>query len=68
MLTGIINAFRGQVRIRAECAFPERVLNLCGAQDLSFWDLEWESPTAFTCRISRKDWRILRQTDRKSVV
>ncbi len=65
MLTGIINAFRGQVRIRAECAFPERVLNLCGAQDLSFWDLEWESPTAFTCRISRKDWRILRQTGRK---
>ncbi len=61
MLTGIIHAFQGEVRIRAECAFPERVLNLCGARDLAFWDLKWESPTAFTCRISRRDWRILRE-------
>ena len=64
MLTGLVNRLRGQVRVRAECAFPERVLNLCGAQDLAFWDLEWESPTAFTCRLSRKDWRRLRQAGR----
>ena len=64
MLNEVINRVRGQVRIRAECAFPERVLNLCGAQDLSFWDLKWESPTAFTCRLSRRDWRILRQVGR----
>ena len=64
MLNEVINRLRGQVRIRAECAFPERVLNLCGAQDLSFWDLKWESPTAFTCRLSRRDWRILRQVGR----
>ncbi len=61
MLTGLVNRLRGQVRVRAECAFPERVLNLCGAQDLAFWDLEWESPTAFTCRLSRRDWKRLRQ-------
>ncbi len=61
MLTGLVNRLRGQVRIRAECAFPERVLNLCGARELSFWDLEWESPTAFTCRLSRRDWRTLRE-------
>lgn len=61
MLTGLVNRLRGQVRIRAECAFPERVLNLCGAQDLAFWDLEWESPTAFTCRLSRRDWKRLRE-------
>ena len=61
MLRGIVNRLRGQVRIRAECAFPERVLNLCGAQDLAFWDLEWESPTAFTCRLSRRDWKRLRE-------
>lgn len=61
MLRGIVNRLRGQVRIRAECAFPERVLNLCGAQELAFWDLEWESPTAFTCRLSRRDWKRLRQ-------
>lgn len=64
MLTGLVNRLRGQVRVRAECAFPERVLNLCGAQDLAFWDLEWESPTAFTCRMSRRDWKTLRQVGR----
>ena len=61
MLTGLVNRLRGQVRVRAECAFPERVLNLCGAQDLAFWDLAWESPTAFTCRLSRRDWKRLRE-------
>lgn len=61
MLTGIINRLRGQVRIRAESAFPERILNLCGARELAFWDVAWESPTAFTCRLSRQDWHRLRQ-------
>lgn len=64
MLNRAINALRGQVYIRAECAFPERVLNLCGAHSLSFWDLQWESPTAFTCRMSRRDWKALRQAGR----
>jgi len=57
----IVNRLRGQLRIRVESAFPERVLNLCGARDLAFWDLEWESAEAFTCRISRKDWHALRR-------
>lgn len=61
MLSGAVNRLRGQVHIRAESPFPERVLNLCGARDLAFWDLEWESPTAFTCRLSRRDWRVLQQ-------
>ncbi len=65
MLKSLINRLRGQVRVRAECAFPERVLNLCGAQDLSFWDLQWESPTAFTCRLSRRDWKTLREAGKK---
>ena len=65
MLTGLVNRLRGQVRVRAECAFPERVLNLCGAQDLAFWDLKWESPTAFTCRLSRRDWKRLREAGKK---
>ena len=61
MLNEIVNHLRGQVRVRAECAFPERVLNLCGAREIAFWDVAWESPTAFTCRLSRRDWRRLRQ-------
>lgn len=61
MLNEIVNRLQGQIRIRAESAFPERILNLCGARDLSFWDLEWESSTAFTCRLTRRDWHTLRR-------
>ena len=61
MLREGVNRLRGQIRIRVECAFPERVLNLCGARDLAFWDLEWESPTAFTCRISRQEYASLQR-------
>ena len=31
MLNQIVNRLRGQVCVRVEAAFPERVLNLCGA-------------------------------------
>jgi len=65
MLTGIINRLRGQMYIRVESAFPERVLNLCGVRNLAFWDLKWESQTAFTGRISRQDYRVLRQAAEK---
>ena len=61
MLNQIVNRMQGQARIRIETAFPERVLNLCGARNLAFWDLEWESAAAFTCRMSRGDYHVLRQ-------
>lgn len=65
MMRALVNRLRGQVRVRAECAFPERVLNLCGARDLAFWDLEWESDTVFTCRLSRQDYHALRRAAEK---
>ena len=65
MLKELINRTRGQVRLRAACPYPERVLNLCSARNLSFWDLEWEEKTQFTCRMSRRDFRILRQSAEK---
>lgn len=61
MMTALLNRLRGQVRVLVECPFPERVLNLCGVRDLAFWDLRWESEGAFTCRMSRKDYRVLRE-------
>jgi len=61
MLTGLVNRARGQVRLRVECAFPERVLNLCSARNLAFWDLEWEDEQTFTCRLSRQDFARLRK-------
>ncbi len=64
-MRGIVNRLRGQVCIRVECPFPERVLNLCGARDLAFWDLSWESATVFHCRMTRRDYRLLRQAAEK---
>ena len=65
MLREIINRLRGQVRLRVRCPYPERVLNLCSARNLAFWDLEWEGENQFTCRVSRQDFRVLRQNGEK---
>lgn len=65
MLKQIVNRLQGQVRMRVESAFPERVLNLCGARGLAFWDLRWESPTAFFCTLSRRDYYRLRRAVKK---
>ena len=65
MLKKIVNRLQGQVRIRVDAVFPERVLNLCGARNLSFWNLEWESPTTFTCCLSRRDWHALRRAAKR---
>ena len=59
------NFLRGEVWLRAESGFPERVLNLCAAQGIALWDLQWRSPTEFTCRLTRKDYRRLRQAATK---
>jgi similar to stage IV sporulation protein len=61
MWNRIIHKVQGQTWIRVESAFPERVLNLCGARNLAFWDLSWESATTFTCRVSRQDYAVLRR-------
>ena len=61
MLTKIVNRFRGQLRLRVEAAFPERVLNLCSGRGIPFWDLHWENPAAFSCRACRRDLAALRQ-------
>ena len=65
MLNQIVNLLQGQVRIRVETPFPERVLNLCGARSLAFWDMVWESETAFTCRLNRRDYYALRRAVKK---
>ena len=65
MLKEAINRARGQARIRVTCPYPERVLNLCSARNLAFWDLEWEGEAQFTCRVSRQDLRTLRNSAEK---
>lgn len=65
MLMETVNRLRGQLRIRVESVFPERVLNLCSSRNLAFWDLEWESANTFTCRLSRQDFRRLHSAAKK---
>ena len=59
------SVIRGQVWLRVTCSYPERVLNLCSARKLAFWDLEWEGAETFTCRMSRGDHRILSRAAEK---
>lgn len=60
MLESLVNHLRGQVRLRVESAFPERILNLCAQRKLELWDVRWESATVFSCVLSRRDFRLLR--------
>ena len=63
---------RGTLRVRVESAFPERVLNLCGAHGVAFSDLRWESASAlsFTLRAAdrKKLARLLAPLDAKLTV
>ncbi len=61
MLNTITNFLKGEITIRAESAFPERVLNLCAQWGILFWDLKWESAISFTFTMSRRDWKRLRR-------
>ena len=65
MLKKTVKLLRGSVRVRAQSVYPERVLNLCSARKLAFWDLEWEGAETFTCRMSRGDHRILSRAAEK---
>ena len=60
MYKRIVHYLQGSQLVQIQCACPERVLNLCSARNLAFWDLEWEGEKQFTCRVSRKDFHILR--------
>lgn len=50
---GLLHRLRGQVLLEITCPYPERVLNLCSARGLAFWDLTWQGPEQFACRMSR---------------
>ena len=65
MLNTIVSRLRGEVRVRVTAAFPERVLNLCGARGLHFWDVTWNSPQCFSCTLSRADAAALRRAAEK---
>ena len=65
LLQKTTNRLRGEVRIRVDAEFPERVLNLCASRQLAIWDVCWLSPSSFSCTLSRADCRTLRQSAEK---
>ena len=65
MMRRIVNLLKGEVTGRVESGFPERVLNLCAEYGITFWDLNWESPVAFTFTTTRRDWKRLRKLTKR---
>ena len=61
MYRQIVHFLQGQVLVRIECGCPERMLNLCGARGIPFWELTWESPVCLTLRAVGRDLPRLRQ-------
>jgi len=57
----LINWLLGYAVVRAEGAFPERLLNLCAQNRLPFWALCWLDETSFTLKVRIKDLRRLEE-------
>ena len=69
MYRKVLNYLRGQVTVEVESAAPERVLNLCAAHGIPFWELEWLSEIRLRAVTSRaalpRLQTALAQTDQK---
>ena len=65
MLLNVVNWLSGTVAVTVESGFPERVLNLCSAHDIAFWDTVWQSPTGFAMKLSRRNYLRLRRLAKK---
>lgn len=61
MYRKVLNYLRGQVTVEVESAAPERVLNLCAAHGIPFWDLTWLSELRLRATIDRAELPRLRQ-------
>ena len=65
MLEALVNRLLGQVRLRVESPFPERILNLCAVRKIELRDVRWEREDTFSCTLTRRDFRVLRLLTRK---
>ena len=60
MLQKIVALLRGDVRVRASSAFPERVLNVCAARGIPLRDPRFLGATELAFSVDRRDWRRLK--------
>ena len=61
MYQKIANFIRGSVLLQVESAYPERIVNLCSAHGIPFWDVRWRGAGCFTVRTSRSGAARLRR-------
>lgn len=61
MLKKAVKLLRGSVCVRAKSAYPERMLNLCSARGIEFWDVRWIDDTALSFCVACGDLRALRR-------
>ena len=61
MYRKVLNYLRGQVTVEVESAAPERVLNLCAAHGIPFWELEWLSEIRLRAVTARSQLPRLRE-------
>lgn len=61
MLKKAVKLLRGSVCVRAKSTYPERMLNLCSARGIEFWDVKWIDDTALSFCVARGDLRALRR-------
>ena len=54
MYAKVWNYLRGTVLFQCQSPAPERVLNLCAAHEIPFWDVRWETAERFTLRTTRE--------------
>lgn len=54
-MKSIVNLLRGILELTIQGPFPERLLNLCAQQGVTFWGLQWEDEHTFSLEIRRCD-------------
>lgn len=65
MVLDLVNLLSGTVAVTVESGFPERVLNLCSAHNIAFWDMAWQGPTCFSMKLKRRHYLLLRRLTKK---
>ena len=50
----LVHLLWGEVSLLCSSDFPERILNLCAANHISFWEVEWLSQTQLRFAVSSR--------------
>ena len=56
-----VNYLRGQAAVEITSSAPERVVNLCAAHGIPFWDVDWRTERCFRVTTTLPGLRRLRQ-------